>query len=188
MAFITNISGDVISFADAQDVRNIDQRVFEGNEIRFDDAGTGATTLDEYLDDLCERSTTRILQRLKASTWWQSYNAYVNNPISDLANLPDVDPNRVKGRQAAFTDMTVYYCLKEYLLPKVADFAGGLDNPEVQKITYYENKFNDLFNELTSLADWYDFDDSGTVDADEKAISYFRTRRTRRRATLVKVR
>ena len=188
MAFITNISGDVISFADAQDVRNIDQRVFEGNEIRFDDAGTGATTLDEYLDDLCERSTTRILQRLKASTWWQSYNAYVNNPISDLANLPDVDPNRVRGRQAAFTDMTVYYCLKEYLLPKVADFAGGLDNPEVQKITYYENKFNDLFNELTSLADWYDFEDSGTVDADEKAISYFRTRRTRRRATLVKVR
>ena len=186
MAFIV-VGGNTISFAEASDIRNIDQRVFEGNEINFSDAGTGATTLDEYLDDLCERSTTRILQSLKASTWWQSYNAYVGNPINSLNALPNVDPNLIINRQSAFTDMTVYYCLKEYLLPKIANFADA-EGADIQKITYYENKFNDLFNELTSLADWYDYDNSGTVEADEKALTYFRTRRSRRRSTLVKVR
>ena len=45
-----------------------------------------------------------------------------------------------------------------------------------------------LFNELTSIADWYDADGDGTVEADERAITYFRTRRTRRRSTIVPVR
>jgi hypothetical protein len=83
--------------------------------------------------------------------------------------------------------MCVYYTLKEYILPKIADF-GDPESPEVQKITYYENKFQDIFEELLAMMDWYDADDSGTVDADEKQIRFQLNRRTRGRRNIVKVR
>jgi len=41
---------------------------------------------------------------------------------------------------------------------------------------------------LTSIADWYDYDADGTVQADEKAITYARTRRSRSRKSIVQVR
>jgi hypothetical protein len=191
MAFVINGAGTVISFAEFTDIVQKDQRILEANEIVIP-AESGFTDVSEFLEDMLEKGTRRILLKLKASTWWQAYNNYVGNAISNLNDLPVVDPNKIDpsntvGRQQQFTDLCVYYTFKEYLLPLIAQF-GNQDDPEVQKIQYYDTKFQDLFNELTSIADWYDADGDGTVEADERAITYFRTRRTRRRSTIVPVR
>jgi len=191
MAFITDGSGDVISFAENTDLRQKDQKFFEANNIKIP-AESGFLTIEEYLEDLCGKSTDRILLKLKVSTWWQSYNAYVGTPISNLNALPNVNPNLIDpgnalSRRQQFTDMCVYYTFSQFLFPLVADF-GNPESEEVSKIQYYDAKYNDLFNELISVADWYDADNSGTVDADEKAVSYMRSRRSRSKRSVVPIR
>lgn len=181
MAFI--ISGTtVISYAEAFDIRDKDQRVFEANEINFADAPDAPATLDEYLEDLATKSTGRINQKIRASAHWREYVG-----ISNVNDLPEIVGAQIKSRKGDFTDLCAYYALKEYILPKVADF-GNPESPEVQKITYYEAKFNDLFSELMSILDWYDLDDSGVVDTDEQRTRYAKTRRTRGRRPIVRVR
>ena len=191
MAFITDGEGKVISFAEFTDVLQKDQRILEANEIQIP-AESGFADVTEFVEDMLEKSTNRILLKIKASTWWQAYNNYVGNQITNLNDLPNVDPSLVDpgnklGRQQQFVDMTVYYCMSQYLLPLVADF-GDEESSSFQKINYYDAKFTDIYNELISIADWYDYDNSGTVDADEKSVTYFQTRRTRRRARVVKIR
>ena len=192
MAFIVDGGGNVLSFAEYTDVLQKDQRLLEANELAIP-AESGFADVSDFVEDMLEKSTNRILLKMKASTWWQSYNAYVGNTINDLSNLPNVNPNLIDpgnklGRRQQFTDMCVYYCFKEYLLPLIADFSTE-DSPEVQKIKYYEVKFNDIYHELIQMADWYDYDADGTVQADEKAISYSTAnRRTRRRRTIVGIR
>jgi len=191
MAFITDGEGKVISFAEFTDVLQKDQRILEANEIQIP-AESGFADVTEFVEDMLEKSTNRILLKIKASTWWQAYNNYVGNQITNLNDLPNVDPSLVDpgnklGRQQQFVDMTVYYCMSQYLLPLVADF-GDEESSSFQKINYYDAKFTDIYNELISIADWYDYDNSGTVDADEKSVTYFQTRRTRRRASVVKIR
>jgi len=190
MAFIVDGGGDVVSFAEYTDLVQTDQRLLEENEFKIP-AESGFADITEFLEDLLEKGTARILLKLKASSWWLNYNGYVNNYVTDINNLPNVnanliDPGNKLGRRPQFTQLCVYYTLKEFILPLVANF--NEDSTELAKITYYDGKFNDLFQELISLADWYDYDNSGTVDADEKLTTFFRTRRTRRRASVVKVR
>ena len=191
MAFITNASGNVISFAEYTDLLQKDQRFLESNQVKIPEE-SGFTDKTDFLEDMCQKATDRILLKLKASTWWQSYNAYIGTPISDLNVLPNVDPDKIDpgntlSRRQQFTDLCVYYTFKEYLFPLVAEF-GNEESPEVAKIQYYNQKFNDLFNELISIADWYDADGDGTVEDSEKAVSYFRKRRTRSRSSIVQVR
>ena len=187
MAFITDNTGNVISFADFFDVNDIEQRVFEANEINFTDAASPAfSSLEEYVDYLLQKSTDRILLKMKASDWWRNYTSYSGASITQINDLPSVDPNRVLARQQDFTDMTVYYCLKEYLLPKVADF-GVEESAEVAKIKYYENKFSQIFGELLAIADWYDANDDGTVEDSEKLISFRLNRRTRGRKFITRI-
>jgi len=191
MAFITDGGGNVLSFAEYTDLLQKDQRLLESNIIKIP-AESGFADVTDFLEDILEKSTDRILLKLKASTWWQSYNAYVGNPISNLNALPNVNPNLIDpanklNRRQQFTDLCVYYAFAQYVLPLIADF-GNPESEEVSKIQYYDAKFNDLFNELIAIADWYDYDASGTVDADEKAITYARTRRTRSRRSIVQVR
>jgi hypothetical protein len=191
MAFITNGAGDVISFAEYTDVVQKDQRLFESNVIKIPEE-SGFVDVTEFIEDMLERSTQRILLKLKASSWWQGYLAYVGSPVSNLNALPNVNPNLIdpgnaNNRRTAFTELCVYHAFSQYILPLIADF-GNEESEEVAKIKYYDARFNDLFNELISLADFYDFDNSGTVDTDEKAISYAPTRRTRSRRSIVKVR
>lgn len=191
MAFIVDGQGSVISFAEYTDVLQKDQRIFEANELKIP-AESGFADVTEFVEDMLEKSTQRILLKIKASTWWQGYNTYVGNSLSNLNELPNVNPNLIDpsdklGRQQQFTDLCVYYCFKEYLLPLIADFTSE-DSPDVAKIKYYNSKFNELFQELTSMADWYDYDNDGTVQNDERAYSYMPTRRTRRRTTMVHVR
>ena len=187
MAFITDGGGNVISFAEYTDLVQKDQRLFEANEIQIPEE-SGFADVTEFLEDILEKSTARILTKIKASTWWQAYLQYVGVTVNSLAGLPDVNANNIKSRQQDFTDMCVYYAFYSYILPLVADFSEEATSSEVQKIQYYRNKFNDRFEEVIRLADWYDYDGDGTVEDSEKVYSYSQNRRTRRRLNIVNVR
>ena len=191
MAFITNAGGNVISFAEYTDLLQKDQRLLEANEIVVP-AESGFIDVTEFLENMLELSTNRILLKMKASTWWRSYNAYVGNDW-DINNLPSInpdyiDPGNTLGRQQQFTDMTVYYCFKEYLLPLIADF-GSDESEGVAKIKYYDVKFNDIYDELLAITDWYDADGDGTVESSEQATFIQQSnRRSRRRTTIARIR
>ena len=60
MAFIVE-SGAVTSFAEYNDVVTKDQIIFDNNE--------GLT--DEFVEDALVRATSRILQQIKGTEWWQ---------------------------------------------------------------------------------------------------------------------
>lgn len=167
MAFIIS-GGNVISFAEYEDVLARDQRLFEANE--------GLT--DVIVEDALERATERILTLIRATDWWRNYYIRksgvaesINYFTSPLISVPQPDPNKIKARQSDFTDLCVYYALSEILLPKVADF-GNDDTAERQKMGYYDEKFRALLRELIEAGDWYDFSGSGTITADEKAPNY----------------
>ena len=190
MSFVTDINGNVISFGEYTDIVQKDQRLLEANELRIP-AESGFANVTDFVEDMMIESTQRILLKMKASTWWQAYNNYVGNSVTSLSALPNVnptniDPGNALGRRQQFTDMCVYYTLKEYLIPLIAQFED--ESADIAKLEYYDRKFNDLFKELLAMADWYDFDSDGTVEANEKAYSYQTVRRTRRRASIVRVR
>ena len=169
MAFIRNGS-TVISFAEYDDVVGMDQRLFETNE--------GLT--DDVVEDKLIRATERILTLLRATEWWQSYyvKRATNVTYQSVADIPALDPNRIRARQDDFNDLCVYYALYYYILPKIADFSTE-DNAERQKIGYYQQKYNSLFGELISAGDWYDFDDSGVITSGDKQPGYYNLRRVR---------
>ena len=185
MAFITSGS-TVLAYAEAVDVRDKDQRLFEQNEINFTDVPDAPGNLQNYIEDLTQKSTARINQKIRASAQWREYLGFVGNGY-DINSIPDFNPSRILARKSDFTDMCCYYTLKEYLIPKVADF-GNPESAEVQKIQYFENKFNDLFNELLAMMDWYDSDADGSVQDDEKRTRFDITRRTRGRRSVSWVR
>lgn len=163
MAFILS-GGNVISFAEYDDVTARDQRVFESNE--------GLT--DVIVEDLLVRSTERIINTLSASDWWRGYyvrqsgNTY--DPLiitSGLVSVPKLNPNLIKDRKDDFTDLCVYYALAMYILPKVADFSRE-DNSERVKIGFFNEKFRQLYQELVDDGSWYDFNSDGTISNVEK--------------------
>ena len=184
MAFIT-VGGSVTSYAEYTDLLQKDQRVLESNEIVIP-AESGFVDTTDFIEDMLTKATSRINLKIKASEWWRMYLNYTGTQVNEIAQTPDFNPNRIKSRKQEFTDMCVYYTLYYYLLPLIADF-GNEESNEVQKIKYYEAKFNDIFNELLAMADWYDADGDGTVNADEKAWSYQQVRRSRRKSTVVRV-
>jgi len=169
MAFI-NDGTTVISFAEYQDVVDRDSRLFDTNESLSEDV----------VEPLLERATERILTKLRSSAWWQSYYIKRDSSItySTVADVPALDPTKIKSRLNDFTDLCVYTALSEFVLPKVADF-GTEDNAERQKMGYYTGKADSLFGELISAGDWYDFDDSGTIASNEKSPGYTNLKRVR---------
>ena len=178
MAFPENwivIGGVVESFAEYNDVLQIDQRLFEANE--------GLTS--SGIEDQLTRGTTRILYQIRNTPWWTSYyirqSGTNQNPTiftSGLLSLPIPDPNRIQARQADFTDLCVFYTLFEYILPKIADFSNQ-DNAEVKKIGVYKEKYSRLFDELIADGAWYDFDGTGTITASEKMPTTVNIQRVR---------
>jgi hypothetical protein len=169
MAFII-VSSNVTSFAEYSDVYNRDERLFDSNE--------GLT--DDVVETLLTRATERILTKLRASDWWKDYYLNRGTSINYLtrADIPAVNANRIKARQSDFTDLCVYTALGEFILPKIADF-GNQDSAERQKMGYYTNKAESLFNELITAGDWYDFDADGTVESREKDPGRYNLKRVR---------
>lgn len=169
MAFIIENS-TVTSFADFQDVVDIDQRLFESNEGLSDDI------VEQHL----VRATERILSKLRASAWWQSYyvNRSTGTSYQTVADIPALDPNKILARQNDFTDLCVYTALGEYVLPSIADFSKE-DSAERQKMGYYVNKADSLFGELISAGDWYDFNDDSTISSYEKQPGQYNLKRVR---------
>jgi len=165
MAFISS-SGTVISFAEYEDVLATDQRLFEANE--------GFT--DVIVEDALIKSTTRILNKIRSSDWWRSYylrqsgGSNQNIFTSTLISVPAPVGSKIKARTDEFTDMCVYFCLAEYLYPKVADF-GNTDSAERQKIGFYDEKYRQMYKDLLEAGDWYDFSGDNTISAGEKAPS-----------------
>lgn len=163
MAFIYDESSNVTSFAETQDVIDKDKRIRDANECLSD------ATIETSLT----RATERILAKLKMSTWWKGVNSSYTT-----GTLPDIDANLILGRQDDFTDLCVYTALSEYILPGVADF-GDPEDADVAKISFYGVKASELFTELITLNDWYDTDNSGTVEDDEKTTTGYSLKRIR---------
>jgi len=169
MAFINN-GTTVVSFAEYDDVVQIDSRLFDSNE--------GLTV--ELVEDILIRSTERILALMKASDWWRSYYSNQSgNPSVTVSEIPDLDIDLIIGRSNDFTDLCVYYGLYNYILPKVADFGGEEEDAEYGKISYYQNKQSQLFTELAEDGDWYDFDGDGTITPEEKQPTLVNLKRVR---------
>jgi hypothetical protein len=169
MAFIEE-AGTVVSFAEFQDVVNKDQRLFEANEGLSDD----------IVEQQLIRATERILSKLRSSSWWRSYYIRRDSTINytTVADIPAVNPDRIKSRLNDFTDLCVFTALSEFILPSIADF-GNEDNAERQKMGYYAQKADALFGELITNGDWYDFDDDGTITADERSPGQYNLKRVR---------
>ena len=169
MAFVTEL-GNVTSFAEFQDVVDKDSRLFDANEGLSDD----------IVDAQLVRATERILTKLRSSAWWRSYfvNRNTSTVINSVADIPALDPNKIKDRYNDFTDLCVYTALAEFILPSVADF-GNQDSAERQKMGYYVQKADSLFGELVTAGDWYDFDDNGSIVSDEKQPGQYNLKRVR---------
>jgi hypothetical protein len=158
MAFLTD-GANVVSFAEYDDVITADQRLFEANEGLADD----------IIEAFLVRSTERILNLIRQSDWWRDlYIQKFSNPsYSSRADVPAVNPDRIKARYNDFTDLCVYYALWNYILPKIADFSKE-DNAERAKIGFYQGKYQFLFDELINAGDWYDISGDGNITANEK--------------------
>jgi hypothetical protein len=169
MAFITS-GQTVLSFAEYQDVVDRDQRLFDANE--------GLT--DDVVEGLLIRATERILTELRASEWWQSYymSRDVTTNYQTVADIPALDASRILARKNDFTDLCVFKAMGEYILPKIADF-GNEENAERQKMGYYVQRASQLFGELVTAGDWYDFDNDGVVESREKSPGIYNLRRVR---------
>lgn len=169
MAFLI-LGGNTLAFAEVGDVQNADQRLFEANE--------GLTDL--VVEDALVRATERICSLIKATDWYRDLimSKQPGFIMNTLADLPDVDPNKVIGRENDFTDLCVYYALWSILLPRIADF-NKEDNAERAKIGFYQEKYNFRFEELVNAGDWYDLSGDGSVSSVEKMPGHFSLRRVR---------
>jgi len=172
MAFLTS-GTTVISFAEYQDVLDRDQRLFDANE--------GLT--EDVIENLLVRSTERILVKLRATDWWRSYFLARNTgatatAINTVADIPEVQAIKITARQNDFTDLCVFSALAEYILPKIADFSNE-ETSERQKMGYYAQRAEQLFGELITAGDWYDFDGSGSIDTTEKSPGVYNLKRVR---------
>lgn len=159
----------VVSFADFQDCVDKDQRLFESNEGILDD------TVEQHLI----RSTEKILDKFRASSWWRDY--YLKMTTLDnvrAVDIPKLDPDLIQARQNDFTDLCVYTALSDYILPGIADF-GREDDSERQKMAYYQQRAQELYAELLTAGDWYDFNDDGTIESSEKQRGFYNLKRVR---------
>ena len=168
MAFIVE-SGSTISFAEYDDVLARDSRVIENNEALTDDV----------VEEQLIRATERILSKIRVSQWWVNYyRTKSTDSIRTAADIPAPSADKIKSSTNDFTDLCVYIALAEFILPKVADF-GNEDDAERAKMGYYANKAEELFVELITIGDWYDFDDDGTISSLEKDPGQINLKRIR---------
>lgn len=153
------VAGNFVSFAVYSEVAARDQRFFESNE--------GITELQ--VNDLLAQASQRILAKLKATDWWTEYQFSRDASLKrDQRLLPDVDALKIKGREQDWKDLNIYFVMAEYLLPRAADWSNEADTA---KIDFYKDQFIALFKELIEDGRWYDYDNDGTVEVDERQPS-----------------
>ena len=167
MAFIEDTT-KVYSFASYSDVTSKDDRLFVENE------GLSSSVVE----DILVRSTERILSQIRSSQWWYDYSARQGAHIQNRSDVPEIDAKRILTRKNDFTDLCVYYAFYDAIFPKVADF-GAEENAERQKIGFYQQKYDALFNELITAGDWYDYDNNGAVIPEEYSPGVVNPRRIR---------
>lgn len=149
----------ILSFADADDAEERDQRIFTQNE--------GLTA--DLVETLLIRATERVLVKIKATDWYKDHYTTI---------IPDVNPNLIKNRLNDFTDLTIYTGFAEYILPMFADFDSE-DQSERNKMSYYQQKADKLFAEIITDGSWYDFDQDGVVSGDEQKAGVINLKRVR---------
>ena len=98
--------------------------------------------------------------------------------IASVADIPALNANKIKDRLNDFTELCVCTALADYILPNVADFSNE-DSAERKKMGYYKQRAENLFEELVTAGDWYDFDGSGVVVSGEKSPGYYNLKRVR---------
>mgnify|MGYP001182352971 FL=1 len=170
MAFIIS-NGVVLSFAEYGDVTDRDQRLFESNE---------GLTID-VVEDLLIRSTERILEQFRATNWWESYYISQSTSVSirTRADIPALDASLIQARLKDFTDLCVFHSMYYYICPMIADF-GSDESAERSKMAYYQLKYDEMFNELISAGDWYNFNNDATgITSEEKQPGFVNLRRYR---------
>ena len=169
MAFIRT-GQTVTSFAEYQDVVDADQRLFDANE--------GLT--DDVVEQHLTRATERILSKFRSTAWWQSYYLKMSNgvAISTVADIPALNASKIKDRLNDFTELCVSTALADYILPNVADFSNE-DSAERKKMGYYKQRAENLFEELVTAGDWYDFNGSGAITSAEKQPGVYNIKRVR---------
>jgi hypothetical protein len=168
MAFIIE-NNQLVSFAEYSDVKQRDQRVFDSNEGLSDDV----------VETALIRATERILNRFRSSDWWRSYWLQRSSTaVSTVADIPALDAGRIKSRANDFTELCVYTAMADYILPQTANFGDEGDDDRA-KMGWYSNRAEALFGELITAGDWYDFDDDGTIQSDEKSPGFYNLRRYR---------
>lgn len=169
MAFIYE-DDKVISFAEYQDVYGRDRKLFDSNE--------GLT--DDVVEELLICASERILSKIRSTTWWRSYytSRSQTGAFNTVADVPELEAEKILSRQQDFTDLTVYFGLADYILPLVANF-GDEEDDERAKMMYYSQRAEALFMEIVSAGDWYDFDGDGTIQSNEKQPQAVNLRRVR---------
>ncbi len=168
MAFV-KASGSTVSFAEFSDVLERDQRLFDANEGIND---------EDVIEPLLVRSTERILTKVRSTSWWTDYFKQQSSTPTKLESIPAPSADKIIARKNDFTDLCVYTAMAEYVCPMIADF-GTEDNAEYRKMAYYKQKADELFGELITAGDWYDFDGSGAVSDSEKQAGKFNLKRVR---------
>lgn len=166
MAFVKS-NGVVVSFARPEDVQAIDQRLFEANE--------GLTDEDLYLQ--LKRATERILSRMRSTSWWKNYYTSKTSNVAEV-DIPPLDPSKIQDRLNDFTELCVYQALADYILPKVADFDNE-ETAERQKMGYYSQRAEKLYEELITAGDWYNFDGVDGISTSEKQAGVYNLKRVR---------
>ena len=91
MAFVI-AGGNVVSYAEANDVRDKDQRLFEANEFTLVNLPDSPPTVNDYIEDLTIKATARINQKIRASSQWRQYLGYVGADY-DTNNIPAFNPS-----------------------------------------------------------------------------------------------
>ena len=68
--------------------------------------------------------------------------------------------------------------MSEYILPLIADFSNE-DSAERKKMGFYTQRAEQMFGELITAGDWYDFDADGIVESAEKDPGHYNLKRVR---------
>ena len=84
-------------------------------------------------------------------------------------NTQKIDENKLVAAQ--FTRASVYHVLGHYIYPRLSTFDPAGDSFR-EKLTYYQNKFNEEFDLILQEGVKYDTDSDGSISSSEQQTFY----------------